>query len=902
MTNWHRQSAGGGAIWCALGVLAGMGWQLQAVELPALWTARAALAAVCAAWVVVWAARRWLARTSAYRSSGQSPTAWPWWALAALLAALLGVALGYAWAQWRAAERAQDRLPAALEGVDLQVQGWVDSLPQRHAYGERFVLRVEKVTAADGSPAPAQLPARVWVSWWGGPRGFADAARADASAPEMWTLQRPPPQMAPGDRWVFTLRVRAPRGQANPHGFDAELWLWEQDIHARATVRAGPRDAAPERLARTAAAPIDRARYAVREAIFERLAAAPGATPEAMQTAQRTAGVIAALVTGDQSAIERLDWDIFRTTGVAHLMSVSGLHITLFAWAAMALVRALWRRSMRLCAWMPASTAALWGGVALAGAYALFTGWGVPAQRTVWMLAAVCALRIGGLNWPAHVVWLGALLAVAVPDPWALLQPGFWLSFVAVGVLFAAGPATAFATKRVAASAYKTGGAGPFSLNFQRALAGWRQMASPWLGHHGAQLVAEQLRVSLALAPLTVALFQQWSLVGLLANLVAIPWVTGVVLPLALLGVVVPPLWDGAAFALALLAVPLQWAAALPGATVDWPAPPLIWVVCALAGAVWVTLRLPWAWRCWGLGLALPLVLWRPPTVAPGQFELLAADVGQGQAVLVRTAHHALLYDAGPRYSNESDAGQRVLVPLLRALGVRLDRIVLSHRDTDHTGGALAVLAHQPQALLSAALEPAHPLRAARTVLPCHAGQRWEWDGVRFEVLHPAPEDLARATATVPRANTLSCVLRVQAAANAQAEATGPTALLLGDVERDQEAWLVRQAPAALRSAWVLVPHHGSGTSSSPGFIAATGAQWAVVQAGWTNRYGHPQAAVLGRWQDAGAQVVTTGGCGAAIWQSGAPDQMRCWREERQRYWHTNLGATVSGSRSAVGR
>jgi competence protein ComEC len=862
--------------WSAVGLGIGMAWQLQAADLPSVGWARAVmLGAVGLALGVWWVARAWR-RDQANLASCT--------ALAALALAM-GVAAGFAWAQWRAAERALERLPPALEGIDLRVQGVVASLPQRHAQGQRFVLRVEQARRVDGSEVGLQVPDKIWVSWWGGPR----AADEPAEAPTVWSLQRPPPILVPGDRWSFTLRLRQPRGQSNPHGFDAELWLWEQNLHARASVRAGARDQPPQHLGPAGGVWVEWARHAVREAIFERLSAAPGATPEQMAQAQRIAGVVAALVTGDQSSIDRLDWDVFRTTGVAHLMSVSGLHITLFAWLAMALTGALWRRSQRLCRWWPAPIAACWGGVALAASYALFTGWGLPAQRTVWMLVAVCALRALGLRWPVHAVWLLALMAVALSDPWALLQAGFWLSFVAVGVLFAGGPAPSSATKNVAANAHLLGERRRFGLELSgvQRLAAWRIHSGFWLRGQAAQLLSEQLRVSLALAPLSVVLFQQWSVVGLVANLVAIPWVTGVVLPLALLGMAVPPLWEAAALALRLLAAPLQWAAALPGASIDWPAPPLAWAVMALAGAVWLTLRLPWAWRLWGLWLVVPCVLWRPAGVAPGHFELLAVDVGQGQAVLVRTAQHALLYDSGPRYSSESDAGQRVVVPLLRALGTRLDRLVLSHRDTDHTGGALAVLAHQPQAQLLAALEPGHPLRERAGALPCQVGQRWDWDGVRFEVLHPAPEALAQASATAPRPNTLSCVLRIEAATSDAPAA----ALLMGDVERDQESALLQAQPAALRAQWVLVPHHGSGTSSSTALVAATQAQWAVVQAGWANRYGHPQQNVVQRWSDSGAQVVTTAACGASRWRSARPQQMACWRHERSRYWHAAAGS-----------
>jgi ComEC/Rec2-related protein len=358
----------------------------------------------------------------------------------------------------------------------------------------------------------------------------------------------------------------------------------------------------------------------------------------------------------------------------------------MFAWLAAHIVGWLWRRSTRLMLRVPAQQAALLGGVLLAALYALFSGWGVPSQRTVWMLATVALLRLAGRRWPWPHVWLLTAAVVVAADPWALMQAGFWLSFVAVGVLFATD-----ATDASTPGDTRKGGA--FRL---------------------LQFFREQWVITLALTPLVLLLFQQVSLVGLLANAVAIPWVTLVVTPLAMLGAAAPPLWDLAAHAVRLLAVLLQWLAGLPWATLSMPAPPLWMAAVGVAGGALLAMRLPWTLRALGLPLLLPVLLWQAPRPAAGEFELLAADIGQGNAVLVRTATHSLLYDAGPRYSLESDAGHRVLVPLLRAYGERLDMLVLSHRDIDHTGGAPAVLAMQPQAGVLSSIEATHPLQALR--------------------------------------------------------------------------------------------------------------------------------------------------------------------------------------------
>lgn len=744
--------------------------------------------------------------------------------MAAML--LVGAMAGAGLAGWRASLHAAEALDPALEGRDLQVMGVVSQMPQRGDGAVRFLFDVETARGAgDAGRDLPRAPSRVALGWYADNTGLWGRAPEDASRAE--PAAAPGPVHA-GERWRLSVRLKAPHGNLNPHGFDHELRQWEQGVQAGGYVRTGARDVQPASQGQTWRHPVERAREAVRDAILERVAE------------RRLAGVIAALVTGDQNAIERADWDVFRATGVAHLMSISGLHITMFAWLAAWMVDAAWRRSTRLMLWRPAPHAALVGGVLLAALYALFSGWGLPSQRTVWMLATVALLRLAGRQWPWPFVWLCTCAVVVALDPWALMQAGFWLSFVAVGVLFATGSADA-------------GGGG----------------AAARLVRMGR----EQWSVTLALTPLSLLLFQQVSTVGLLANLIAIPWVTLVITPLAMLGVLLPPLWDLAARAVQGLALLLQWLAQLPLATLSAPAPPLWAAVAGVAGGVLLAMRLPWSLRVQGLPLLLPALLWQAPRPAPGEFELLAADIGQGNAVLVRTATHSLLYDAGPRYSLESDAGHRVLVPLLRALDERLDAVVLSHRDSDHAGGAPAVLAMQGQAELRSSIEAGHPLQQLRPVQRCLAGQGWTWDGVRFEILHPEEADYAGFT----KPNAVSCVLRI---ANGRA-----AALLTGDIERVQEAALAARAPG-LRADLLLVPHHGSKTSSSPALLDAVRPRFAVVQAGYRNRFGHPADEVVARYAQRGIALVDSVHCGAARWSSTRPETVGCERQDAQRYWH----------------
>ena len=318
----------------------------------------------------------------------------------------------------------------------------------------------------------------------------------------------------------------------------------------------------------------------------------------------------------------------------------------------------------------------------------------------------------------------------------------------------------------------------------------------------------------------------------------------------------------------------LQQLAALPFASVSIAQAPFWAGAAGVIGGLLLAMQLPWSLRLSGLPLMLPVLLWQATRPTEGQFELLAADIGQGNAVLVRTATHALVYDAGPRFSRDSDAGHRVLVPLLRALDVRVDTLMLSHRDTDHVGGALAVMAMQPQAELMSSIEDDHELQAVRPATRCVAGQRWRWDGVDFEVLHPRAADYAAAN----KSNAMSCTLRISNGVQ--------SALLAGDIEQAQEARLAGKGAGDLKSDVLLVPHHGSKTSSSATFLDAVQPQIALVQAGYRNRFGHPAEPVLVRYEERHIRVVDSPHCGAVTWQSAQPQEVTCQRSQGLRYWH----------------
>jgi competence protein ComEC len=801
-----RIAAGGGA-W-----LGGVALQLQQ---PALW-AEGAYGALFAAGVLLMLLAAWRRRFGA--------------------AAIVALALvAFAGTGLRAHWRADERLDPALEGRDLVLTGVIAALPDAGATGTRFLFEVDEARAGGRVVA---IPPLLSLGWY-------------STLPDDEAAAEPRATLRAGQRWRLPVRLKQPHGAMNPGGFDVELWLWERGVRATGSVRGSARGAAaPVLLAEGVAHPVERLRQALRDAIQREVDDA------------RAAGVLAALAVGDQAAIEREDWDLYRQTGIAHLMSISGLHVTMFAWLAGALIAALWRHWPRAVTALPAAIAGGWGGLAAASAYALLAGWGVPAQRTLLMLAVAVIWRSAGWRWPWPLVLLLAAGVVTALDPWALLQPGFWLSFAAVGLLMASETARR------------------------------RPPPATFAGRLGA-LLRGQAVATIGQAPLSLVFFQQVSLVGFVANLVAIPLVTLLITPLALLGSVLPPLWLLAAALLRGMSAGLALLGGHPWAVWTVAAAPAWALASGLLAATLLVLPLPWRLRALSVPLVLPMLI--PPVERPaeGAFELVAADIGQGNAVLVRTRAHLLVYDTGPPLGRDSDAGQRVLLPLLRVRGeTHIHRLVLSHRDADHVGGAASLMQALPVDRLDSSIEATHPLRAlAAAHATCASGQSWSWDGVRFELLHPDLVDVTAGVRPGVKPNALSCVLRI-------VDAQGRAALLAGDIGVDDEAALLRRhGTERLRSDILLVPHHGSRSSSSEAFVHAVQPRWAIVQAGYRNRFGHPVPEVIARYEAQGNPVVRTDRCGAFLWHDGAA---RCTRDVRRRYWHWQAAETGAGGGADV--
>ena len=728
----------------------------------------------------------------------------PWSLFWGLLA---GGLLGFSWAGWRAQERLADALPPAWEARDIALTGVVAALPQRFERGERFVFAVEQVHTPH-----AVVPALIQLSWY--------RSGEEADDPAEGGIDR---SLRPGERWRFTVRLKRPHGNANPHGFDYEAWLLERNIRATGSIRAR---APHERLADFVAHPayaLERLRDVLRERFLATLPEAP------------YLGVLIALVIGDQRAISSAQWTVFNHTGITHLVSISGLHVTMVAALLAGLVNFLWRRSEHLMLWLPAQKAAVAAGWLAALCYALIAGFEVPAQRTFYMLTVVALSLWSGRNFGIRRTLLLALLAVLLLDPWAVLATGFWLSFGAVALLFYVG-----------------------SSRLDRSGRGWGALR---------QWGVTQWAVTVGSLPLLLLFFQQFSLVSPLANALAIPLVSFIITPLALLFAVLPwpPLLHVDHWLLAQLMRVLEYLS-------DWPlwqqpVPPLWALLLALPGVAWLLLPRGFPARWLGVCLLLPAFFWPAPRPGSGTAWVDVLDVGQGLAVLVRSAGHNLLYDTGPRYSAEANAAQRVVLPYLRAMGVKqLDALVVSHRDKDHSGGMESIRSALPVGrFISSMLEEDGE--------NCIHGQHWEWEGVRFTLLHPELADYLRPGS---QPNNLSCVLRVEAA--------GQSVLLTGDIEAKDERALIGRAASQLPSTVMVVPHHGGRASSTAEFIAAVGAVDAVFSAGYRNPFGHPRPEVLER--HAASRQWRTDQQGAVHIVLADPPGISSWRQARQRYWH----------------
>ena len=762
------------------------------------------------------------------------------WVLLLILLPLIGVGFA-AQLAWRAEATLSQRLLPTEQG-----QAWTVDL----------VLR--------GLPNQSQGAYPVWMTeaeLLTGPRPGALLSLAWAN---------PPKPLVPGQIWRVPVRLKNFSGTRNFHGFDPETWAFGKGLMLQGSVRAGRRDPPAALLGHDLGlfSRIDRLRYETRALIEETLAD------------REHWGVMSGLVVGDQAVISAEHWTLFAQTGISHLVSISGMHVTLFAVAARVAAGLLWRAlsapPLRLALWVPfPPVGAIVAGLAAMG-YALLAGFNLPAQRTAVMVCTAALATLAGQRLGTFGVLGITLLVMLALEPTAPLAPGFWLSFIAVWLLFAQ-------------PTEPQPGEGRERRKPTRWQRGWAALRSA---------AKAQWAMTVGLAPLTVAFFHQISVVGPLANAVAIPVVTYLVTPLALLGAplaamgwIAPLQWAEGLFAH--LMVMLEWMASGDWAVASWHAPPLWASLLACGGVIWALQPprpdlSPWVRRL-GWALVLALGVGGQPVPKEGEVEVTALDVGQGTAVLIRTRSHTMLYDTGPTMG-ASTAARRVVLPQMQAEGLRaLDLLMVSHDDDDHASGLSEVMAAFPSAHLVTSLQPHELEQRGRPsanpgqvpsdpgLLRCEWGVGWAWNGVQFRVLYPYADRRLE-----PRSgNDDSCVLEVT-------DAAGRRLILAGDLSSQAEADWLSQQPwlAEPRGPLLLMaPHHGSRGSLSEDTLETLKPDWVFAQSRFQGRFQHPHPEVVERLASRGIPFLRTDLQGALRlhWQGGslvtqaASDQRRFW-------------------------
>ncbi|MES1930082.1 competence protein ComEC [Salinisphaera dokdonensis CL-ES53] len=624
-------------------------------------------------------------------------------------------------------------------------------------------------------------------------------------------------RLLPGDCVTASAKLDTPHGSVNPGSFDYEAWLWREGIDATGYIRTMGQCDLPAIMS------IDRWRALALERLEGMLAGAP------MQ------GIIAALSLGARDGITDPQWDVLRATGTNHLVAISGLHIGLIAGWLFFVTRWL---ALRLSCGISATRFAAVVAFAGALAYALLAGLALPTQRAVIMVAAGLFATVTMRQLALTRVLAIAAIGVVLWSPVSVIAPGFWLSFGAVAWLLYLGR---FAT--------------------QSRVKGF---------------IVLQLALVAGLAPVTAWFFGSASLVAPLVNALLIPvaaFAVPVILAITMLALAWPTA-GGPLLALLSDALNLAWPALVavaewPGAAVDIAIPGMFALALAVLGVAVLCMPrgLPGRWLA-PVFLLPALFGWRPvgDVIAPGGYRLTMLDVGQGLAVVVRTRTHTLVYDAGPAYRSGFDAGEAFVVPYLRYVQrPYVERLILSHGDLDHAGGANALA----QAL------PVEERVGAGGTRACWAGEAWAWDGVRFSFVYPRPGDLSADSPS----NARSCVLRINGA--------GGATLLTGDIEDRTEALLVARDMPSLAADVLIVPHHGSASSSSQAFLDAVTPDYALISAGWNNRWGFPAATVVQRLSAVGAQIRNTATAGAIEVRvsPGSPIEVESWRAISARAW-----------------
>jgi competence protein ComEC len=608
-----------------------------------------------------------------------------------------------------------------------------------------------------------------------------------------------------GQHWRLKVRLKPPHGMQNPGGFDYEKWLYQQGIHASGYVRKSSENQ-----------PAGDINYGV-DRLRENLQTLISRMPD-----QQYTGLLQALTIGSKSLITSQQWQILRQTGTSHLMAISGLHIGLVAGLVFLMVRRI--VPAYLCRISTAPQVAAVICLLAAGFYALLAGFTVSTQRAfIMLLVLMLAILIKRPAFSLNTLSL-ALIAVLLINPTSVLSVGFWLSFLAVLII---------------------------SLVTSARVSGSTGKLNNWI-----QGVRIQWLIALGMLPLSVMLFQQGSLISPVANMIAIPLVGLIIVPLALFASLMSLFSTGLSLQLfnlisellSLVWVILEYLASVPYGSWNHSSVPLLQLLLGLSGALLLLMPGGVPLRYTGVILILPMLLYRYPRPSEGDFWVDVIDVGQGLSVLVQTTDKTLLYDTGAKFSSRFDIGQRVVVPYLNYIGLnKLDVLMISHADNDHAGGANSIMQLMPvEQFISNANYLHENTPTAKSVTRCKAGSSWKWNGVNFEVLHPQKD--------YKKSNNRSCVLKIW---NQQY-----SVLLTGDIEKKVERNMLSQISDKLPADVLIVPHHGSNTSSTQTWLKKVDPQLAIVSAGYKNRFGHPSEKVMIRYQQINSRLINTATAG----------------------------------------
>jgi len=632
-----------------------------------------------------------------------------------------------------------------------------------------------------------------------------------------------PQQLNAGERWQLTVKLKPLRGMMNPGAFDYESWLFQQGIGATGYIRQSKYNV---RLSVASPYSIN----AIRQTLIDKV--------ESILAASPNIGLIQGLTTGIRHNIDQQQWQVLRLSGTNHLLAISGLHIGLAASIGFFLFRFLWSLRAANLLLLTATEAAAIGGFIFALFYAALAGFSIPTQRALIMVATVMvSLIIRRPTTTSHILAL-SLLLILIFDPLSVLAAGFWLSFCAVAIILF-----------VSQQRYPT--------------AKWQ-----WLKIHSL--------IALGLSPLLLFFFLQTSLIAPIANLIAIPFISIIVVPLLLLASLFLWLWPPLAelllhfidFLLTVFWPFLDSLAALSWS--HWQSaelPLYYWPPIMIACLLLLTPRhFPAKWLG-VLGLA-PLLLWTPDRPNQGEFWFSLLDVGQGLSAVIQTQQHTLVFDTGPKFGQNFNTGTAIVKPFLQQQGIKtIDTLVISHADNDHIGGAIPLI-NEIETLQILSSSPHHFVNGKS----CQTGQSWQWDNVTFSMLHPQPIDKDSE-------NNLSCVLKISN--------TAGSILLTGDIEKETEKRLLERSPSALQSTILIVPHHGSKTSSTDAFIKAVSPQIALFPVGFLNRFHFPHSSVVNRYHDNNVSLFNSADHGAIQFkfQLNSISSPLLWRQSNRRIW-----------------